>query len=48
MRTMYVPGSEIHIHNDYIIEQHHALLKIIVKLSTLLHYDVRNIRKSLN
>jgi hypothetical protein len=24
---MYVPGSEIHVHNDYIIRHHHTLLK---------------------
>jgi hypothetical protein len=28
MRTMYVPGSETHVHNDYIIGHHHTLLKI--------------------
>jgi hypothetical protein len=28
MRTMYVPGSETHVHNDYIIERHHTLLKV--------------------
>jgi hypothetical protein len=28
MRTMYVPGSEIHVHNDYIIRHHHTLLKV--------------------
>jgi hypothetical protein len=28
MRTMYVPGSETHIHNDYIIGHHHTLLKV--------------------
>jgi hypothetical protein len=46
MRTMYVLGSEIHVHNDYIIEHHHTLLKIIAKISTLLHHDVQNIHKS--
>jgi hypothetical protein len=25
--TMYVPGSEIHVHNDYIIGHHHKMLK---------------------
>jgi hypothetical protein len=29
MRTMYVPGSETHIHNKYIVGHHHTLLKII-------------------
>jgi hypothetical protein len=28
MWTMYVPGSETHVHNDYIIGHHHTLLKI--------------------
>jgi hypothetical protein len=28
MRTMYVPGSETHIHSDYIIGHHHTMLEI--------------------
>jgi hypothetical protein len=28
MRTMYVPGSETHVHNDYIIGHHHTMLKV--------------------
>jgi ribosomal protein L27 len=28
MRTMYVPGSETHVHNNYIIGHHHTMLKI--------------------
>jgi hypothetical protein len=28
MRTMYVPGSETHLHNDYIIGHHHTMLKL--------------------
>jgi hypothetical protein len=28
MRTMYVTGSETHIHSDYIIGHHHTLLKV--------------------
>jgi hypothetical protein len=28
MRTMYVPGSETHVHNDYIIGHHHRMLEI--------------------
>jgi hypothetical protein len=28
MRTMYVPGSETHVHNDYIIGHHHTFLKV--------------------
>jgi hypothetical protein len=29
---MYMPGSEIHIHSDYIIGHHHTLLNIIVEI----------------
>jgi hypothetical protein len=32
MRTMYVLGSEIHIHSDYIVVHHHTLLKIIEEI----------------
>jgi hypothetical protein len=28
MRTMYVLGSETHVHSDYIIEHYHTLLKV--------------------
>jgi hypothetical protein len=28
MRTMYVPGSETHVHIDYIIGHHHTMLEI--------------------
>jgi hypothetical protein len=28
MRIMYVPGSEIHVHSDYIIGHHHTMLEI--------------------
>jgi hypothetical protein len=28
MRTMYVPGSETHVHNDNIIGHHHILFKV--------------------
>jgi hypothetical protein len=28
MRTMYVPGSETHIHNDYIIGHHNTMPEI--------------------
>jgi hypothetical protein len=45
MQTMYVPGSEIHIHIDYIVGHHHTLLKIIAEISTLLHHDIQNIHK---
>jgi hypothetical protein len=28
MRTMCVPGSETHVHNNYIIGHHHTMLEI--------------------
>jgi hypothetical protein len=28
MRTMYVPGSETHVHIDYIIGHHYTMLRI--------------------
>jgi hypothetical protein len=28
MQTMYVPGSETHVHSDYIIGHHHTMLEI--------------------
>jgi hypothetical protein len=28
MRTMYVPGSETHVHSDYIFGHHHTMLEI--------------------
>jgi hypothetical protein len=28
MRTMYVTGSETHVHSDYIIGHHHTMLKL--------------------
>jgi hypothetical protein len=28
MRTMYVQGSETHVHSDYIIGHHHIMLEI--------------------
>jgi hypothetical protein len=32
MRTMYMPISETHIHNNYIVGHHHTLLKIIAEI----------------
>jgi hypothetical protein len=32
MRTMYMPGLEIHVHNDYIVGHHHTLLKVIAEI----------------
>jgi hypothetical protein len=48
MRTMYVPGSETHLHNDYIIGHNHTLLKINSGNSTLLHQDVQDIHRVIN
>jgi hypothetical protein len=48
MQTMYVLGSETHIHNDYIVGQHHTLLKIIAEISILLHHDVQDIHRVIN
>jgi hypothetical protein len=45
---MYVPGSETHIHNDYIIGHHHTLLKINSGNVLLLHQDVQDIHKVYN
>jgi hypothetical protein len=28
MRTMYMPGSETHVHSDYIIGHHYTVLEI--------------------
>jgi hypothetical protein len=28
MRTTYVPGSETHVHSDYIIGHHHTMLEV--------------------
>jgi hypothetical protein len=36
MRTIYVLGSEIYVHSDYIIGHHHTLLKIIAEISILM------------
>jgi hypothetical protein len=48
MRTMYVPGSETHVHNDYIVAHHQTLLKIIAEIGTLLHQDVQDIHRVIN
>jgi hypothetical protein len=48
MQTMYVLGSETHVHSDYIIGQHHTFLKINSGNSTLLHQDVQGIRRVTN
>jgi hypothetical protein len=48
MQTMYVSGSETHVHNDYIDGHHHILLKIISGKGTLLHLDVQDIHRVIN
>jgi hypothetical protein len=48
MRTMYVPGSETHVHSGYIIGHHHIFLKINSKIGTLLHQDVQDIHRVIN
>jgi hypothetical protein len=48
MRTMYVPGSETHVHSDYIIGHHHTLLKVNSGNGTLLHQDVQDIHRVYN
>jgi hypothetical protein len=45
---MHVPGSETHVHNDYIIGHHHTLLKINSGKGTLLHQDVQDIHRVIN
>jgi hypothetical protein len=48
MRTMYVLGSETHVHSDYLIGHHHTLLKINSEKGTLLHQDVQDIHIGLD
>jgi hypothetical protein len=38
MRTMYVLGSETHVHSDYIVGHHYTLLKIIAEI--VLYYII--------
>jgi hypothetical protein len=45
MRTMYVPESETHVHNDYIIGHQHTLLKLNSVKVLLLHQDIQDIHK---
>jgi hypothetical protein len=40
---MHVPGSETHVHNDYIIGHHHTMLKVNSGKVFLLHQDVQDI-----
>jgi hypothetical protein len=48
MRTMYMPGLETHVHNNYIVGHHHTLLKIYSEKGTLLHQDVQDIHRVIN
>jgi hypothetical protein len=48
MRTMYVSGSETHVHSDYIIGHHHTLLEINSEKGTLLHQDIQDIHRVIN
>jgi hypothetical protein len=48
MRTMYVLGSETHVHSDYIIGHHHTLLKINSGKGILLHQDVQDNHRVIN
>jgi hypothetical protein len=48
MQTMYVLGSETHVHNDYIIGHHHTLFKVNSGIGTLLHQDVQDIHGVIN
>jgi pentose-5-phosphate-3-epimerase len=48
MRTIYVLGSETHVHSNYIIGHHHTLLKINSVNSTLLHQDVKDNHRVIN
>jgi hypothetical protein len=48
MRSMYMPGSETHAHNDYIVGHHHTLLKVNSEKDTLLHQDVQDIHRVIN
>jgi hypothetical protein len=46
---MYVPGSEIHVHIDYINGNHHTNTQTIAEISiTLLHHDAQNIQIVIN
>jgi hypothetical protein len=48
MRTMYVSGSETHVHSDYIIGHHHTLLKVNSGNVFLLQQDVYDIHRVFN
>jgi hypothetical protein len=48
MRAMYMPGSETHVHSDYIIGHHHTLLRVNSGKVLLLHQDVQDIHRVYN
>jgi hypothetical protein len=48
MQSMYVPGSESHVYNNYIIGHHHTLLNINSGNGNLLHQDVQDIHRFIN
>jgi hypothetical protein len=48
VRTIYVPGLETHVNNDYIIGHHHTLLEINSRKGTLIHQDVQDIHRVIN
>jgi hypothetical protein len=45
MRTMYVLGSETHVHIDYIIGHHRTMLEINNEKVLYLHQDVQDIHR---
>jgi hypothetical protein len=45
MRTMYVPGSETHVHSDYIIGHHYTMFKVNSEKVLYLHQDVQDIHR---
>jgi hypothetical protein len=47
MQTMYVPGSETHVHIDYIIGHYYKLLKINSE-NVFYHKDVQDIHRVIN
>jgi hypothetical protein len=42
---MYVPGSETHVHSDYIIGHHHTMLNVNRQKALLLQYDVQDVQR---
>jgi hypothetical protein len=44
-KLINVPGSETHVHSDYIIGHHHTMLKVNSGKVLLLHQDVQDIHR---